>query len=200
MATTLNTTNPEYLTWEYGQIEVAILGGIRIEGLDRMRVTLKIQWKEQVIRHNLDLYNDAAVDKLVKRCAERFALGTGFMADLVTVLTNTLEQYRLEELKKGLTGEMRNPMSPGRRDEIIAFLKQPDLLSKTNELIGKSGVVGEEVNRLLMYLVFTSRKREQPLHIISLGSSGTIHYLKFPPINYLRTILKPKTSSLWANL
>lgn len=24
-----------------------------------------------------------------------------------------------------------------------------------------------------MYLVFTSRKREEPLHVISLGSSGT---------------------------
>jgi hypothetical protein len=100
MATTLNTANPEYLLWEYQQVGITILGGIRIEGLDRMRVTLKLSWKEQVIRHNLDLYNDAAVDKLVKRCAERFALGTGFMAELVTALTNTLEQYRLEELKK----------------------------------------------------------------------------------------------------
>jgi|GEM_PF-2221948 len=45
---TLNTTNPEYITWEYDQVEVVILGGIRIDGLDRMRVTLKIQWKEQV--------------------------------------------------------------------------------------------------------------------------------------------------------
>jgi hypothetical protein len=53
------------------------------------------------------------------------------------------------------------------------FLKQKDLLTKTNELIGKSGVIGEEVNRLLMYIIFTSRKREQPLHVIGLGSSGT---------------------------
>jgi len=34
-------------------------------------------------------------------------------------------------------------------------------------------MIGEENNRLLMYLVFTSRLREQPLHIISLGASGT---------------------------
>jgi hypothetical protein len=34
-------------------------------------------------------------------------------------------------------------------------------------------MIGEENNRLLMYLVFTSRLREQPLHIISLGGSGT---------------------------
>lgn len=34
-------------------------------------------------------------------------------------------------------------------------------------------MIGEEVNRLLMYTIFTSRQREQPLHVISLGSSGT---------------------------
>ena len=33
-------------------------------------------------------------------------------------------------------------------------------------------MIGEENNRLLMYLIFTSRKRETPLHVISLGSSG----------------------------
>ncbi len=54
----------------------------------------------------------------------------------------------------------------------MAFLKSDDLLERTSEMIGKSGVVGETINRLLMYLIFTSRKRSNPLHIISLGSSG----------------------------
>ena len=35
-----------------------------------------------------------------------------------------------------------------------------------------SGVIGEEVNRLIIFLVFTSRKTNRPLHIISFGSSG----------------------------
>jgi hypothetical protein len=45
-------------------------------------------------------------------------------------------------------------------------------MERTREDIGKAGVIGEEDNRLLMYLIFTSRKREHPLHIVSLGSSG----------------------------
>jgi Holliday junction resolvasome RuvABC ATP-dependent DNA helicase subunit len=63
-------------------------------------------------------------------------------------------------------------LSNEERDEAIQFLEQKDLLQRTNELIGKSGVIGEETNRLLMYLIFTSRKREHPLHVISLGNSG----------------------------
>ncbi len=56
--------------------------------------------------------------------------------------------------------------------EAETFLKKKNLLEKTNELIGKSGVIGEHTNRLLMYLIFTSRKTNNPLHCISLGSSG----------------------------
>lgn len=59
---------------------------------------------------------------------------------------------------------------------------------KTNELIGLSGVIGEEVNRLLMYLIFTSRKREQSLHIIRLGSS--------PPRRIGKTYLQEKVGEL----
>ena len=45
-------------------------------------------------------------------------------------------------------------------------------MERTREDIGRAGVIGEEDHRLLMYLIFTSRKREHPLHIVSLGSSG----------------------------
>jgi hypothetical protein len=34
-------------------------------------------------------------------------------------------------------------------------------------------MIGEVNNRLLMYLIFTCRKQPQPLHIVSLGASGT---------------------------
>lgn len=174
MAITLNTTNPEYITCGYEQLQFTLLGGLKIEGMERMRVTLKIEYKQQAIRHNLDLYNDSAMDKLVKKCAERFALGTGYITTALSELVNALEAYRLEQLSKTVayTKPMKE-LTTEEKKQAEAFLKRPDLLQQTNELIGRSGVIGEENNRLLMYLIFTSRKREQPLHIISLGSSGT---------------------------
>jgi hypothetical protein len=52
----LNHVNPEYVTWKYEEINFALLGGIRIEGLQSMRVTLKVEFKNfQPIRHSLDL-------------------------------------------------------------------------------------------------------------------------------------------------
>ena len=54
MPLTLDTTNPDHLTYEHGMIRIAVLGGIRLEGLDRMRATLKIEVEHLALRHNLD--------------------------------------------------------------------------------------------------------------------------------------------------
>ena len=76
MLTGLNIENREYITWWYQELIFGLLGGLRIEGLERMRVTLKVEYKQQAVRHNLDVYNNESLDKLVRRCAEIFALDT----------------------------------------------------------------------------------------------------------------------------
>lgn len=40
-------------------------------------------------------------------------------------------------------------------------------------MITESGIVGEELNSLIAYLIFTSRKRATPLHLMCLGASGS---------------------------
>jgi hypothetical protein len=65
-----------------------------------MRVTLKVEYKQQAVRHNLDLYNTESLDKLVRRCAKKFALGTAYLAIAFAGLINELEAYRLEQLKQ----------------------------------------------------------------------------------------------------
>ena len=39
----LNTSNPESITYQTEEIRYTILGGVRLEGLDRLRVTIKIE-------------------------------------------------------------------------------------------------------------------------------------------------------------
>ena len=89
-------------------------------------------------------------------------------------LTHELENYRflLLEKEQQAAAPKYKELTASEEKEAIAFLKKRELLSLTNEYIGKSGVIGEVNNRLLMYLIFTSRKTNNPLHCISLGSSG----------------------------
>ena len=174
----LQTDSIDQLIYENDLLQLTVLGGIKLEGLDRMRSTLKVQLQESSrppVRHNLDLYNDTQLEKFIRKCAERLEIGTSIISASLSELTEELEKYRLEEIKakeENLKPKFKK-LNLGEIEEAETFLKQKDLLTKTNELIGKSGVIGEEVNRLLMYIIFTSRKREQPLHVIGLGSSGT---------------------------
>ena len=169
----LDLTNKDHLIYKHAPLDIAILGGIRLDGLDRMRVTLKVQIEHLALRHNLDLYNDNQTEKLIRKVAERLEVGTSVVASALTDLTDQLEQYRLEEIERQTKKEDKRKMLSA--EEVKAaklYLSSPNLMERTVEDIGKAGVIGEETNRLLMYLIFTSRKRENPLHIISLGSSG----------------------------
>ena len=173
----LDTNNPNNYEYTTKHLEIHILGGIKTNKLESLRVTISIQKPKQdnILRHTLDLYNDNQVEKFVRKVAERLEIGTSLVRKTLQEVTKELENYRFLLLQE--YEEAHKPfiklLSASEEKEAIKFLKRKDLLLKTNELIGKSGVIGEQTNRLLMYLIFTSRKTNNPLHCISLGSSGT---------------------------
>lgn len=170
---TTNSNSYEYIT---KHLELHILGGIKTNKLESLRITLSIQKLKDnnVLRHTLDLYNDNQVEKFVRKVAERLEIGTSVVRRTLQEVTKELENYRfllIEEYEQANRPYFKE-LSATEEREAIKYLKRKDLLLKTNELIGKSGVVGEQTNRLLMFLIFTSRKTNNPLHCISLGSSG----------------------------
>lgn len=189
MQSKLNTSNPEAITYATEEICYTILGGIRLEGLDRLRVTIKIEVVNRkfvhylnnpdianlAIRQNLDLYSITQTEKLARLIAERLEVGVTQVTKDVSDITNELEHYRLKQIEERQSANTvrQKVLSEAERNEAIHFLEQDNLLERTNELIGRSGITGEELNRLIMWLIYTSRKTNKPLHIISMGSSGT---------------------------
>ena len=185
----INTANPEAITYITNEIGYTILGGIRLEGLDRLRVTVKVEVINRkfqhylnnpdiaalAIRQNLDLYSITQVEKLARLIAERLEVGVTQVSKDLSDITNELERYRLQLIESKQQEQIKQVkhLTKEERETAIAFLQQRNLLQHTNELIGRSGIVGEELNRIIMWLIFTSRKTNKPLHIISMGSSGT---------------------------
>ena len=173
----LIATNPELLIYDNCELVITVLGGIKITGLDRMRVTLKVEHKEKQLlplRHNLDLYNGPHTDQLINKIAGHFEVSTEATTRSVAALTSELESYRVRRMESMQPRtEQRPPLSPAQRQTAINYLKQANLLERTSEDIGKSGIVGEETNRLIAYLVYSSRKLAVPLHLMFLGSSGS---------------------------
>ncbi len=185
----LNTTNPEAISYTTEETGYTVLGGIRLEGLDRLRITIKVEVINRKLQHylnnpdianlairqNLDLYSITQVEKLARLVAERLEVSVTQVSKDLSDITSELERYRLQQIEqkeKQQTKQVK-PLTEAERTAATAFLKNKNLLAITNEMIGKSGIVGEELNRLIMWLIYTSRKTSKPLHVISMGSSGT---------------------------
>ena len=173
----LNTDNAEHLIYSNEFISIEVLGGVRLEGLDRMRVTLKVSLNESEIppiRHNLDLYNDTQLEKFIRKIAERLEIGTSITAGTLAELTGQLENYRLEKIKQSNCQEQQaKPLTDKERKEAIEYLTAHDLLLTTQNDLQASGIQGEAENALILFIAMTSRKTNDPLSVVCLAKSGT---------------------------
>lgn len=175
----LNTKNPEFITFTTNELQIIILGGINLQQLDRLRITVKISRTDtndplHSIRHTIDLYHSDYLEKFINKASEQLEAGTNTIRRAIAEMTEQIEAYRLSKIESQKEQKPQaRQLSEQRYSKAINYLKASKLMERTNNDIGRTGMIGEENNRLLMYLVFTSRLREQPLHIISLGASGT---------------------------
>ncbi len=174
----LNFTNPEHLLYTNSLLTLEILGGIRLEGLDRMRITLKVSLNESSIppvRHNLDLYNDTQLEKFIRKIAERLEVGTSLTAGTLAELTQALENYRLEKIKEQNNEQISQskPLTESEKQTAINHLSHHTLLIQTIHDLQASGIQGETENALLLLLAMTSRKTPDPISVICLARSGT---------------------------
>jgi predicted transcriptional regulator len=173
----LITENQELLTYIDGKLHITILGGIKLTGLDRLKVTLKLirtDNKQNAFRHNLDLYNSIQTEQLIEKSAEALNVNTNEISTAISQLTTALENYRAERLEAMKPKQPeKKQLSDQERKAALTYLKSPDLLQRTKQAIAESGIIGEETNSLIAYLTYTSRKRHTPLHLMCLGASGT---------------------------
>jgi len=183
----LNTANKDALTFTTEELSMTVLGGISANHLDRMRVTLKIEVTNRIrpdymnneelaglaLRASVDLYHDTQTEKLIRRTADRLEIGTQQLYKGFAQLTEQLETYRLQLMEKVKDNKPKpKQLSDKEKEQALDFLKTKNLTQTTNNLLEKSGIVGEELNRMIMWYVFTSRKLYRPLHMVSFGSSG----------------------------
>jgi len=176
MARKLNTQNPESLEYANDMLKQTVLGGIKLEGLDRMRVTLKVELKDSSrppVRHNLDLYNDSQLEKFIRKIAEKLEIGTSVIAASLSELTEQLEKYRLDEIKhqQNTANEIKH-LTEKEKEAAKENLQAPNLLETTAKDLQNTGIQGEEENALILLLAMTSRKMRDPLSVICLARSG----------------------------
>ena len=173
----MDNSNAEQLIYSNAVLSIEVLGGVKLEGLDRMRVTLKVSLNESSVpplRHNLDLYNDTQAEKFIRKVAERLEIGTAVVAGTLAELTQELENYRMQKIREQniLQVQPAKPLTEKQKSEAISYLKQENLMEQTMQYLQGSGIVGEQINSLILYIAMTSRKMHDPLSVICLAKSG----------------------------
>ena len=163
----LDTTNPEHILYDHDMIQIAILGGVRTEILDRMKVTLKVQVEHLSIRHTIDLYNHNQTEKFTRMIAEKLEVGTSVTASALDDLTDCLESYRLEQREQQLQAQedkTRKLLSQEETKEARHEWKAPNLIDRISDHLKQTGIIGEEINALILWFVMTSLlERSRPI-------------------------------------
>jgi DNA primase len=171
----LNTSNPNKITYITETAVYYIKGGIR-KDLDSLKVTLVIEHLDTKAksRNKLDLYEDKQTEKISRESAEKLNLRADLIENDLNTLTDLLDQYREQTMSAADHEEPKTVIVSGtEKEKCLAFLRRPNLLKEVNDLIGKSGVVGEENNRIFLFGIASSYKMEETLHALIQGSSGS---------------------------
>jgi DNA primase catalytic core len=171
------TSNPELLIYDNCELRIEVLGGIKITGLDRMRVTLKVLHKQkakQPVWHSLDLYHHGQREQAMEAITESLDTSTSSTMHTLAELTSALEHYRLQRIEAlQQKPEAIKEMSQAERQAALKELQHPSLLQRTAQLLEQCGIVGEQQNSMISYLIYCTRKQPIPLHVMFLGSSGS---------------------------
>jgi hypothetical protein len=153
------------------------LGNLRytVNGLEKAKRQLKafirVDRGEKVWADTLDLNQARARKEFTRELARIFGEAADRIeADLVK-LTEACE-VRLAQPDLILPGSPVDPVPEGDRREAELFGKDPRLIERIIADFRELGVVGEEFNILLSYLIMTSRKMEAPLAGSFISSIG----------------------------
>jgi DNA primase len=171
----LNTEQPNKITYTTQTARYIVKGSLP-KTFDRMTISLDVQHLETAIKYRtrLDLYEEKQVRKEAREAAEKLELRSDQVENDLSQLTDLLEEYRENQLQQSTKdADSDKTLTLAQQVKCKAFLQQADLIQKLNQLIGQSGITGEDNNRLFLFVIATSHKMPDTLHALIQGSSGS---------------------------
>lgn len=170
----LDTSNPFNLIYRTEAITYCIKGGIK-GNLDSLKISVQIINNSQRTdyRAKLDLYENKQIVATAQATAEKLHLNHNEIEADLSKLTSLLEDYREQQEPTADNTESKVKVSESNTRACVNFLQQEKLLERFNQLLGESGIIGEENNRLLLFVIASSYMMPSPLHALVQGSSGS---------------------------
>lgn len=137
---------------------------------DSLKVTLQTKSPStgQMLIQKLDLFDYTSLEKHAKIAAKTLDIDSSVILKEWQIYALTLEKQIANTVE-----EKQYTPDAATKNHCITYLKSHDLIHNINQHIGKTGVVGEEQNRILLFLIAISYQSKNPLHGLIQGSSGS---------------------------
>lgn len=173
----LKIINEYKISFEGGAGTYFVIGRLSME-MQQMKVSLQIvdRHTQRKYRLKIDLFEFAHVQFQCKELSEKQNLDYNTLETDLIRLTDLLEVYR-EELFEAEVNPIAEQYSakeltPKASEKAMEFLSKPNLLNNIDALLEQSGIIGEEDNRLMLFVIASTYKMPNLLHSLIQGTSG----------------------------
>lgn len=157
--------------------EFFVIGQLPMD-FGNLRVTLQIvnHHTQKKTRLKIDLYDFISVQNQCRELSEKQGFDINLLeADLI-LLTDLLEEYRESlfdaEINPITDKYSEKELTNQAHEKAVQFLSNKRLLENIDKLLEQSGIVGEEENRKLLFILASSYKMPYLLHALIQGTSG----------------------------
>ena len=154
-----------------------VVGNLPMD-LGNLRVSLQIVEHDTSKKHRLkiDLFDFVNVENQCRELTEKHGFDASQLKDDVTLFTDLLETHReslFEAEINPITDQFSaQELTPQAQEKAVQFLSNKHLLENIDKLLEQSGIIGEEENRKLLFVLASSYKMPYLLHGLVQGSSG----------------------------
>ncbi|TPG31096.1 hypothetical protein [Flavobacterium pectinovorum] len=154
-----------------------VVGNLPMD-LGNLRVSLQIVSHTTQKKHRLkvDLFDFGSVQSQCGELSEKQGFDFQELETDFLQLTDLLEQHREAlfdaEINPVTDRYSEKELTPQAHEKAVEFLSKPQLLENINKLLEQNGIVGEEQNRMVLFVLASSYKMPYLMHAIVQGSSG----------------------------
>jgi hypothetical protein len=176
---TLNI-QPNHTIYKDNHLKIDVFGKLDLKDLGRLKMTLVVYKATNLAqtpsRNTIDLYHDDAVEKLVRKIAEKLQIGTSVVRNALDKLTRALETHRLDkqnELPQQKQRYLLRTLFGSQEKDAITVLQSKNLIKTLTQQLQATGIIGEEKNVLFLFTILLSHKMHRTLHAMVQGTSGS---------------------------
>lgn len=144
-----------------------------------MRVALHLvdYTSERKHRIRVDLYDFTSIQTQCRELSDKFGFEYNLLEADITSLTELLENHREQVFfadNTNLTAKYsEKELTPKAGEKAVEFLSDSNLIQNIDRLLEQSGIVGEQTNRKLLFVIASSYKMPNPLHAMVQASSAS---------------------------